>query len=185
MTQHQFQIVPLLAAAVLAVAAAGCCRNGEPPRELTVDEAWDQLMAAIASQSVPEAEGDDFDAAADDSPVSSGRMPTAEDARTNIAARLTIALRANAVERADLAKRRAAVLEAAKEDNPEIAAALVAVVAARKRYDSLVAELDEIKAIDEELARLRGVRTSLVSQRERFESDAIAIPRPNTRKESK
>ena len=178
------EMVSIVATAAISLAVAtGCCRkqcgaDAVSAEGLSVEQAIDLVIAAATnSVSATGSEEEEY------APAS--KLPTAEDARTNLLARFTLQLKDNAAEMAKLSERRAAALEAAKESNPEISAAYEAAVAARKRYDDLVASQESIKEIDSELARLRRVRGALVKQREKFESQSISVSNPASKKENK
>lgn len=161
-----FPAIAIIAAATTAmVGFSGCCKAPEPaPAPATIDEAWD-LAISIATNVASGADDGEW---VPEAPP----LPTAEDARTNLASRFTLQLKDNAAKMADLTKRRAEALDAARGD-PAFEAAYAEAVAARKRYDDLVSAHPSIREIDEELARLRRERGALLRGRERFEGKSF------------
>ena len=176
------EMVSIVATAAISLAVAtGCCRkqcvaDAVSAEGLSVEQAIDLVIAA-ATNSVP-ATGSE-----EDEYVPAAKHPTEEDARTNLVARFALQARTVDEEIAKVSEKRTAALEAAKESNPEISAAYEAAVAARRRYDDLIASQESIKEIDSELARLRRVRGELLKQREKFASKSISTPA--SKKESK
>lgn len=168
--RFQTEMFPAIAIAAAAATAmvgfSGCCKAPEPAATAptTVEEAWD-LAISLATNAASGADDGEW---VPEAPP----LPTAEDARTNLASRFTLQLKDNAEKMAELTKRRAEALEAARED-PAFEAAYSEAVAARKRYDDLVSAHPSIREIDEELARLRRERGALLRGRERFEGKSF------------
>lgn len=160
---HAFAVVAAFAA---MIGGFGCCRGREAPAmPATLDEALDYALSLATDEDAVDEGG---------APAAKANpLPSEEDAKTNLVARFTLQLRDNAAEMAKLAERRAAALEAARED-PAFEAAYAEAVAARKRYDDLVSANPSIREIDGELARLRRERGALIRARERFEGKSVS-----------
>ena len=168
-----------LAAAAVAAAVAGCdcgreAREAAPP---SIDVAWDAAMAATTNEAAIAAalaaalDPDDYEAA-----PSQGN-PDVAVLRTNLAARITVQLRANAAALADATRRREEAVSAALESDRALSAAYAEMKAARARYEELAAGLDAVREADEEIARIKAVRALLLKQRTRFEGKSAPKPR--------